>query len=206
MSMDAIIQNMFPLAAMPRECALEPAGKNGTRYLVACDGLWREVTLPWVRVVHKIAHSDARLPYGAATEEVAVLCGPIPSELRLQFVQDAKAAMPNEMAAAMIWHPQDRSWRYERRINTAATAEHVEYREVDLRDGELLVLDLHSHGTFSAYFSQEDDLDDLGSMKFSGVIGNLDLGNMTSVLRLNMLGETWEANLALNGELEVVCK
>jgi PRTRC genetic system protein A len=206
MSMESTIQGMFPTVIMPLEGMLEPATKPGTRYVVARDGLWREVMLPWVTVIHKIAHSDFVLPYGAAEETVVVKCGPIPSELRNKFVQDAKAAMPNEMAAAVIWNSNDHSWRYEKREHTMATAAHVEYREVQLGDGEFLVLDLHSHGTFSAFFSQEDDRDDLGSMKFSGVIGNLNSGNMTSVLRLNMLGQTWDADLASNGKLEVLCK
>lgn len=206
MSMDATIQGMFPTVIMPREGTLEPATKNGTRYVVAGDGLWREVMLPWVTVMHKIANSDLVLPYGAAEEAVVIKCGPIPSDLRSKFVQDAKAAMPNEMAAAVIWNSNDHSWRYEMRENTTASTAHVDYREVHLGDGEFLVLDLHSHGTFSAFFSQEDDRDDKGSMKFSGVIGNLNSGNMTSVLRLNMLGKTWDANLASNGKLEVLCK
>ncbi|EKD97240.1 MAG: hypothetical protein ACD_23C00998G0001 [uncultured bacterium] len=206
MSMNTTIEGMFPTVIMPREGTIAPPTNSGTRYVVARDGLWREVTLPWVTVMHKIAHSDFVLPYGVATEQVVVKCGPIPGELRSKFVHDAKAAMPNEMAAAVIWNSNDQSWRYELRENTSATAAHVSYREVQPGDGEFLVLDLHSHGTFGAFFSQEDDRDDMGSMKFSGVIGNLNTGEMTSVLRLNMLGQTWDANLASNGKLEVLCK
>lgn len=206
MSMNAAIESMFPTVVMPREGSIAPPTKTGTRYVVARDGLWREVTLPWVTVMHKIAHSDFALPYGAAFEQVVIKCDPIPGHLRSKFVQDAKASMPNEMAAAVIWNSNDRGWRYEMRENTAATPAHIDYREVQLGEGEFLVLDLHSHGTFGAFFSQEDDRDDKGSMKFSGVIGNLNSGAMTSVLRLNMLGQTWDADLASNGKLEVLCK
>jgi PRTRC genetic system protein A len=206
MSMNAVIGSMFPTLVMPREGPLESATKNGTRYVVARDGLWREVTLPWVTVLHKIAHSDFVLPYGPADEAVLVRCGPIPSELRIKFVLDAKAAMPNEMAAALIWISEDQSWRYEQRIGISATAGHVEYQEVQLAEGEYLVLDLHSHGTFPAFFSAEDNRDDAGSMKFSGVIGNLHASAMTAALRLNMLGKIWDANLASDGKLEVLCK
>ena len=206
MTMDETIQSMFPTLAMPREGNIAPAIKNGTRYIVARDGLWREVTLPWVTVVHKIGHSDYSLPYGAVEESVSVKCGPIPAHIRSKFVQDAKAAMPNELAAAVIWNSKDQSWRYELRENINATVGHVDYREVHLREDEFLVLDLHSHGTFEAFFSNEDDRDDAGSMKFSGVIGNLNSGNMTSVLRLNMLGKTWDADLTSHGQLEVLCK
>lgn len=204
--MNTTIQSMFPIVIMPREGRIEPSLRSGTRYVAARDGLWREVTLPWVTVMHKIANSDFQLPYGEAEERFEVKCGPIPSGLRSKFVQDAKAAMPNEMAAAVIWNSNDNSWRYEKRENISATNAHVEYHEVQLGDGEYMVLDLHSHGTFIAFFSNEDDLDDKGSMKFSGVIGNLNTGNMTSVLRLNMLGQTWDADLTSNGKLEVVCK
>lgn len=206
MSMNATIESMFPTVIMPREGTITPPAKNGTRYVVASDGLWREVTLPWVTVMHKIANSDFVLPYGTAHEQVMVKCGHIPGNMRSKFVQDAKAAMPNEMAAALIWNCNDHSWRYELRENTVATSAHVDYREVQLVDGDFLVLDLHSHGTFKAFFSKEDDRDDMGSMKFSGVIGNLNTGDMTSVLRLNILGKTWDANLASNGKLEVICK
>lgn len=206
MSMDAIIQTMFPTVVMPRDGEVVLPTKSGTRYIVARDGLWREVSLPWIRVMHKIADSDFMLPYGEAEEVVEVQCGPIPAHLRNMFVRDAKASMPNEMAAAMIWSANDHSWRYERRENTLASAAHVDYREVQLGDGEYLVLDLHSHGMFDAFFSREDDRDDMGSMKFSGVIGNLSAGDMASVLRLNMLGKKWDANLASNGQLEVLCK
>ncbi len=206
MTIDETIQNMFPTLAMPREGGLPPASKSGTRYIVARDGLWREVSLPWVTVVHKISNSDFSLPYGAIEESISIKCGAIPAHIRSKFVQDAKAAMPNEMAAAVIWNSKDQSWRYELRENTSATVAHVDYREVQLRDDEFLVLDLHSHGTFEAFFSNEDDRDDAGSMKFSGVIGNLDTREITSVLRLNMLGKTWDADLASQGQLEVLCK
>lgn len=206
MTMDETIQSMFPTLAMPRVGSFQPAVKSGTRFIVARDGLWREVTLPWVRVVHKISHTDFSLPYGEVEESISVKCGPIPAHIRSMFLQDAKSAMPNEMAAAVIWNSKDQSWRYELRENTASTVAHVDYREVRLREDEFLVLDLHSHGTFEAFFSSEDDHDDAGSMKFSGVVGNLDTRTITSVLRLNMLGKIWAADLASHGQLEVLCK
>jgi PRTRC genetic system protein A len=75
---------------------------------------------------------------------------------------------------------------------------------VSLEEGEFLVLDLHSHGKFDAYFSERDDADDAGSMKFSGVIGNLNTGTPTTVMRLNLLGKTWAATMAADGTLEVL--
>lgn len=201
--LDASIAATFPTVQAPREGMLEPAAKNGTRYVVAVDGLWREITLPWIRVVHKIADADIRLPYGQQRPVLEVLCGPVPKDLRHQFLRDARQAMPHEMAAAMIWNVNSGAWRYEMRVSTEATHAHVRYKEVGLAEGECLVLDLHSHAKFDAFFSKEDDADDAGSMRFSGVIGSLSEDNITSALRLNMLGKTWDANFASDGKLEV---
>lgn len=203
-TLDATIATTFPMVLAPREGALVPASKAGIRHVAAADGLWREITLPWVRVLHKIANSEVRLPYGIVEPVVDVKCGPVPIELRRQFVQDARDAMPNEMAAALIWVELTDQWRYEMRHSNSASREHVDFKEVALGEGEFLVVDLHSHATFDAYFSKEDDADDKGSMKFSGVVGSLSEVSITSVLRLNMIGNTWGAFFASNGKLEVV--
>lgn len=202
--LDLTIQQTFPTVIAPREGLLAPADKAGTRYVTANDGLWREVTLPWIRVVHQIAVSDFKLPYGSVKEEVDIKFEAIPRVLRQQFYRDALAAMPNEMAAAMIWNSESGAWRYEMRPALEATPVHIDYQEVILGRGEHLVLDLHSHGSLDAFFSAEDDADDAGSMKFSGVIGSLKEDEPSSVMRLSMLGKTWNASFASNGKLEVI--
>lgn len=202
--LDLTIQQTFPTVIAPREGLLAPADKAGTRYVAASDGLWREVTLPWIRVVHKIAASEFRLPYGVVKETVEIEVEAIPKGLRQQFYRDALAAMPNEMASAMIWNSETGAWRYAMRPALSATPVHINYQEVVLDPGEHLVLDLHSHGSIEAFFSAEDDADDAGSMKFSGVIGSLKDDEPSSVMRLSMLGKTWNASFASNGKLEVV--
>lgn len=206
-AMDQMLAQTFPVALAPREGELEQAEKAGMRYIVAANGLWREVTLPWVRAVHQIAHAELPTPYGAMQECVEIKCAGLPAELRRRFMQDAQAAMPNEMAAAMIWNSQTDAWRYELRQNKVVRPDYVAYQEVTLSEVEFLVLDLHSHGNYPAFFSQEDDRDDHGSMRFSGVVGSLSSGEITSAMRLNLNGKTWDAIIAPNGKLEVVsCK
>lgn len=202
---DLITQMMFPTVIAPREGELEPAEKSGTRYVAATDGLWREVTLPWIRVLHKIAPSVVTLPYGRVDEAVVLELSAVPKVLRQQFFRDAVAAMPKEMAAAMIWNAATGDWRYEmRKPRFEARDDHIDYWEVELEADEYLVLDLHSHGTFEAFFSKEDNDDDAGSMKFSGVLGSLSDDEPSSVMRLSMLGKTWNARFASNGKLEVI--
>jgi PRTRC genetic system protein A len=205
MSLDSTIQTMFPLLTAPREDVHRAPLHNGTRYIAAQDGLWREVSLPWIFALHRIAHSEFPLPYGTLSEQVSVKCGPIPQELRTRFIQDAKRALPNEMAAALIWNSVDASWRYALRRPLSASSSYVAYNEVELADGEFLVCDLHSHAQFDAFFSAQDDRDDQGSMKFSGVIGKVGSEQLNSTMRLNLLGKSWDGNLAANGQLEVLC-
>lgn len=73
-----------------------------------------------------------------------------------------------------------------------------------MEEGEFLVLDVHSHGHFDAHFSIEDDKDDAGSMKFSGVLGELHTDTPSAVFRLNLLGKTWPATLTAEGKLELI--
>lgn len=206
-ALDQMLAQTFPTVLAPREGLLEGPQKAGVRYIVAADGLWREISLPWIHAVHKIAHAELPIPYGEMQESVEVKCTAVPKELRRRFLQDAQSAMPNEMAAALIWNSQSGEWRYELRQNKVVRPDYVSYKEVQLQEGEFIVLDLHSHGNYPAFFSDEDDRDDHGSMRFSGVVGSLSSGEITSAMRLNLNGKTWDANIAANGKLEVVsCK
>ena len=203
MSLDQTIQQMFPTVLAPREGELEEPCNFGTRYVAASGGLWRQVALPWMTMLHLIAPSVVALPYGDAKPYVKLKCGPIPNVLRRKFCRDALAALPNESAAAFIWNAETGEWRYCLRPAFRASAGYIEYLEVVLGPEEYLILDMHSHGTFPAFFSSLDNSDDRGTMRFSGVIGSLDSEEMTSVVRLNMLGMCWEASVAPDGTLEV---
>lgn len=194
---------MFPLVGAPRFSGMPEAAGPGIRYIAGDDGLYREVSLPWLRVTHRVARSDVRLPYGPVQERHEVLCGAVPRELLKQFVRDAKADAPNEMAAVILWSATERQWRYARRAATDVGPGHIAYKEVPVEEGEFVVLDLHSHGLFEAFFSQEDDRDDHGSMRFSGVIGSLGQPEITACVRLNLAGKTWPAQLRADGHLEV---
>lgn len=61
---------------------------------------------------------------------------------------------------------------------------HVRYTRPVLGDDEHLVVDLHSHGHLSAFFSTEDDRDDRGEFKIAGVLGNCDRGQCSTAFRL----------------------
>ena len=105
-NMDKAILNAFPLVAVPTVGQLEMRPEPGIRYLVGKAGVMREVSLPWILLTHPVAtcSSEVKLPYGDVESSVYLRCSEVPVELIRQFMADARAALPNEVAAALIWN------------------------------------------------------------------------------------------------------
>lgn len=181
-----------------------PAQKNGMRFLVASDGVWREVTMPWLHVLQQVSESTIQLPYGNLGQDIRLKCSQVPVTAWGMFKDDALNAAPKEMAAALIWNEHTDTWRYALRTVVFASEDVVDYLEVALRDGEHLVFDLHSHGHDPAFFSPKDDRDDRGTIRFSGVIGSLKDEQPTFKLRLNVAGFRFNAALTASCDVEVL--
>lgn len=205
MSMDKAIAESFPLVAATHDQPLAAASRDGMRYIAGRTGLWREVTLPWVTVRHQIAESEFALPYATVQPLVEFSCGPIPLHLIREFLTEARAASPQEMAGVFLWHEGTGAWRYERREGIRTASDYISYVEVRPQAGEHIVVDVHSHGLHPAFFSSQDDEDDRGSMKVSLVVGNLDRdGTPSSAMRLCMAGHIINtARLSSTGQLGV---
>lgn len=194
----------FPVHVVPPAGALPEATQSGMRFLVGRAGLTREISLPWIRARHLVAPACVDLPYGEVADCVEFRCGPVPLDLVREFVNDAREALPNEVAGVFLWNEETGCWRYERRVPTSMGHAHIEFVEVRPGDGEHLVVDVHSHGHFDAFFSQEDDRDDAGSMKLSLVLGKLNQQLPTSKMRLCMAGFVQPAVLNGQGALGVL--
>lgn len=201
--LDAAILSTFPLIAVPPSGVVPPATANGTRYLAARDGLWREINLPWLTLRHHVSTSAIRLPYGEVEPVVDFKCGPVPVELVRLFNDDARAQAPRECAGAVLWNEATGEWRFEPRHARSASAAHILYDEVQPHDGEHLVVDVHSHGHFDAFFSQEDNKDDYGSIKVSLVVGSFNNPQPTSAMRLCAAGFQFPARITGQGLMEV---
>ena len=204
MNMDEAIQKAFPLLAVPASGNLPPAQNSGMRYLVANTGIWREINLPWVRVCHPVAQTPFALPYGPLEDAVEFRCGAIPQSVIREFIRDAKAASPLEVAGVFLWNEVTGDWRYQGRYAQSVSGAHIDYDEVSPREGEHIVVDVHSHGQHGAFFSSQDDKDDAGAMKVSLVLGNLEQEVPSSQMRLCMAGQIFEpAYLNGHGQLGV---
>jgi PRTRC genetic system protein A len=181
--------------------------RSGERLLIASDGVYLEVLRPWVRVVRRIAQYAVSIavPYGKVEETTALLCGQIPAALVAEFHAMARAALPNEVGAWIVWNSVTNEFRIVALPSLSHGPGHLVYERPRLADGEWLVVDCHSHGTSPAFFSRTDNQDDKHDVKFALVLGHCDR-TPSVALRLCAKGifekferapETWAAALTM---------
>jgi PRTRC genetic system protein A len=183
---DAVLQAHVPAVMVPRFSALAPLDRSGHRYLVAEDGLWIEVRRPWLHLLWPIAPSMAPLPYGPLQDALEwAFEWDTFWVLVEQFRKEACRALPNEHAAWFVWDEQSRRLAYRPVIAIDTGPAGIKLYRPQLGAHEHLAVDIHSHGTLTACFSQTDDEDDTGEVKLSVVLGNLDDATAdTGVMRL----------------------
>lgn len=185
-SIDRAIQSSFPLAIAPHEGNLPGSGQNGTRYIAAEDGIYREVQTEWMRRTK--LHARCSLPYGSAQESVEFLLPTPPRELWLEFFEQSIAVLPNEHAALMVWNTTAQNWRLVARTFAHACPDRIDYIEPNLAEHDLAVVDVHSHATDRAFFSPRDNTDDAGGIKISACVGRVD-ASPEIVMRLVCIDE-----------------
>lgn len=171
--LDYITQGVCPTLPVPKHGEL-PAMDNGHRFLVADDGLWIEIKRPWLHMIWPLAQqTGVAIPYGSLRRKAQFAFGKLPIDLILDFTNDATAALPNEAAAWLVWDEHTRQLEYLPLPPVSAGSGHIQFERPALAPHESLAVDLHSHGAGPAFFSDQDNQDDAGEVKISGVIGSL---------------------------------
>ncbi|MEM5440537.1 PRTRC system protein A [Paraburkholderia diazotrophica] len=173
-ALDTALQKSFPSVMVPRSEAVEPMTAYGERLLIAANGIWLEVLRPWIRVVRRVARYDAptAIPYGDVAESTELLCGAIPVEHVSAFYQIARAALPNEAGAWIVWNRHTRQFRTVPLPSLSHGPGHLRYERPVLDEGESVVVDCHSHGSGAAFFSRTDNDDDRHDVKLALVLGH----------------------------------
>lgn len=192
LQLDAALLAAAPVAVVPAHSTFFPLRESGHRFLLAADGIYLEARRPWLHFIHRLAPiSGVRIPYGPLTPTVEFAFGRLGAAMpQLQdFALHASAAAPIEAAGSVIWNSATDVWRiaYPDLVGQAS-ANHIEFKQVELAEDEHLIIDLHSHGNTAAFFSPTDNHDDAGSVKISGVYGNLDQTEPTVAFRICVLG------------------
>ncbi|WP_316157444.1 PRTRC system protein A [Cupriavidus sp. BIC8F] len=183
---DVTLQQSFPSIMVPRLSKLEPVTRAGERLLIAANGVFLEITRPWLRVIRRLGGFQHRtaIPYGNVSEETDLRCGRIPAQLIGEFAEMARAAYPKETGAWMVWNTSTHAFRLVRVQILEHGAGHLKYDRPALADDDVLVVDCHSHGRSPAFFSPTDDEDDRHDVKFALVLGNCAAPVPSLVLRL----------------------
>lgn len=186
---DTVLQGSFPSVMVPTRESVAPIAGAGERLLIASNGVFLEVDRPWIRLVRRLGAFDWRtpVPYGKAGDLTDLRCGAIPAALVVEFARLARAALPNEVGAWIVWDAVTRQFRLERLASLSHGPAHLHYGRPQLREGEWLVVDCHSHGHGKAYFSSTDDRDDAHDVKLALVLGSCDR-TPSVALRLCMKG------------------
>ena len=207
---DAFTQKNFPLIAAPHGGQLAKPQGDGTRYIVAKDGLYWELQTPWLYTVQPaglplgmFGINGRQTPYGELAAVVEMNVSNPPKQLWAEFLEHARAAMPNEAAALLVWNRMEGTWRLALRSATAASAVRIEYVNPQLADDEIAVIDVHSHGDLPAFFSQEDNADDAGGIKLSVVFGHIGKERPEIVSRLVCLDRFIPLRMNADGGFEV---
>ncbi|MBC3871775.1 PRTRC system protein A [Undibacterium oligocarboniphilum] len=185
---DAQLQGQFPTVMVPIYSTLDGLDRNGHRFLMAKNGLWMEVKRSYLHAVIPVINQiPCVVPYGQVEKSLSIL--PIASQLIREFKNYAATVLPFECAGRILLHKPTGTMRLEILKATSVSPSHVEYQIPTLSVDEEMVLDIHSHGNFNAFFSSRDDEDDRSEVKIAGVIGN------------PARNERWEAcfRLCLNG-------
>lgn len=192
LQLDALLLQAAPVVAAPAYVAFHPLQENGHRFVLGAGGLYLEVRRPWLHFVHCIGPiADVAIPYGVVEPKCEMAFGRVGSALPQlrDFAVHAVAEAPNEAGGFVLWNTATNTWRIEYPAASATTSSFT-YETVVPGEDEHIVLDLHSHGHLSAFFSETDDRDDAGSVKISGVYGNVDTDAPTVCFRICVLGVT----------------
>lgn len=187
---DKALQAECPTVMVPAHGELEPMEAPGRRFLSASDGLWVEIKRPWLHLVWPVAlHNGYPVPYGQLEKKIKLAFGVIDQDLIRLFIAEAKGSSPNEMGAWLVWDDMQRKLVYRRLDVTHAGPASLKFNCPQLAPHESLAVDLHSHCVLPAFFSQEDDRDDLQTIKIAGVFGRIQNAVPESKFRLCIGGK-----------------
>lgn len=191
LQLDLALLKGAPVVVAPVKCQFQPLQENGHRFVMGAGGIFLEVRRPWLHAIQLVAPiTDVTTPYGTVTPKLDLAFGRLGVALpqMKEFAAHAMAASPIEAAGAIIWNSRDDTWRIDYpSVIGEATASSIQFEQPQLAEHEHLVIDVHSHGVLGAFFSTVDDADDAGTVKISGVYGNLDR-TPTVAFRLCVLG------------------
>lgn len=156
---DAILAEELPLSPIPQDLMYQ--------YVVAGNGLFIRAEDSRIEAMVPVAYAHN---HGLEkVEPYAKLKVPrVPAAWLHSVLRSARARLPNEAMYQFFYRGEILGWK------CVMPQQATELASIVFEDSNAdPVIDLHSHGNLSAFFSETDDHDEQG-LRFYCVIGNLD--------------------------------
>jgi PRTRC genetic system protein A len=186
---DIALQLSCPVLSVPIYSDLAPLDRNGEQVLLASNGTFLEVRRPGVRVITRVGPALATtLPFGTLKGVFEYKAGKMPRALLEQFVEWAQRESEVEIGAVITWNENTGQYALLRSKSNHATSDKLDYTLPTLEQGAHIIVDCHSHSSNPAFFSDDDNKDDMYAMKYAFVVGNCDTNNPSIASRLCVRG------------------
>ena len=166
--------------------SLPPQSAIAYEYVLASNGVFLraenqyvEALIPVLQGKNEIRGLYTLSPY------IELKALPVPAHLLTAILVDARKAQQNGQLIERLYH-----FRYDpsgiRVERPAQNATKTRIHSDTSADNDI-ILELHSHGSLRAFFSDTDNADEQ-EFRFYGVIGNLNTNNPSLQLRLGIYG------------------
>lgn len=185
---DIALQRSCPTSVVPLFSEFAVSEHIGSRILMASNGVFLEVTRQWGYFRRKVGDLGVTVPYGEIQDVTKLSIPSLPRQLLLDFNQLAIKNANVEIGASIVWNEKTNAYRLLQSTSLASSSDLLHYKMADLEAGDHLIIDCHSHSHHPAFFSGEDDLDDKNCVKFSYVVGNCNLNQVSVAMRLCING------------------
>lgn len=188
----------LPVVLAPRFEPLPDLELGCTRLVLAADGVYIEARTRVLHACGRISEAD-RLPFGAMRPFVTRLIDADPSTLLTLAVSSAQRCLPNEWAGVIV--RQGDGLTLHQPPVLAHSPARVRYDATGLDPLDVL-WDLHSHAAMRAFFSREDDADDLACPSpcfIASVIGHCHTDAPAWASRLVIAGRAFDLDSPASG-------
>ena len=180
-NLDTILQSNLPTIMCPKYESLPYLERQRTRLIMAADGLYIQSHQIWGVLAKQLWKSPRILPYGKIKEADTfkdIIKNIVPTILP-QFIDEIHKSFSDKKEwQGFIVLDNDRQYKYER-----AEQELKKTKATYQTPNPNVVVDIHTHPGYEAFFTIEDDNDNWGGVKISVCIGSAPDGSLYSIQR-----------------------
>lgn len=172
-------------AILAIEETLPPITALGYEYVVAANGLFVRAEDSRLEAMLPISHTLGRNLHGlkSQTPRITLKCPRVPVKWLYSIHQSAFRQIDREVLYQFRLTTSD-EWTC---VVPSQIASATSIRFLDQIES---IIDLHSHNTMNAFFSETDNGDEAG-LRFYCVIGNLDTDTPKVACRIGVYGNHW---------------